>query len=176
MTERADLLVASLGPARHDSPLAEYVGGRQTNEHYVHEDDRVVFYDTVSQLIAQASDPAQLPSFEPGGPRQRLYFPPGATRVGIVTCGGLCPGLNDVIRGLVMELSKHYAITEINGYRNGFAGLVPNCGYPPIRLTPEIVHDINAQGGTMLGTSRGAQDPDAMVDQLRQTTRSTSCS
>ena len=74
----------------------------------------------------------RLPSFEPGGPRRRLFFPPGATKVGIVTCGGLCPGLNDVIRGLVMELAKHYGVTEITGFRHGFAGLVP--GGSPSRV------------------------------------------
>ena len=79
---------------------------------------------------------------------------------------GCVPGLNDVIRGLVMELVKHYDVTGILGYRNGFAGLVPGCGYEPFALTPALVHDINAQGGTILGSSRGAQDPDLMVDQL----------
>ena len=166
MTELADLMVASLGESRYDSPLADFVADRRTNEHYVDEDDRVIFPDTVWQLSALGTDPRSLPSFEPGGPRRRLFFPPGSTRVGVVTCGGLCPGLNDVIRGLVMELVKHYDVTGILGYRNGFAGLVPGCGYEPFALTPALVHDINAQGGTILGSSRGAQDPDLMVDQL----------
>ncbi len=166
MTELADLMVASLGTPRHDSPLASYVGGRRTNEHYVNEDDRVILHDTVSQLEPLAADLTAAPSFEPGGPRQRIFFPPHHTRVGIVTCGGLCPGLNDVIRGLVMELVKHYGITEITGFRHGFTGLVPGLGPDPIALTPEIVHDINEHGGTMLGTSRGAQDPEVMVDHL----------
>ncbi len=166
MTELADLMVASLGESRYDSPLADFVADRRTNEHYVDEDDRVIFPDTVWQLSALGPDPRLLPSFEPGGPRRRLFFPPGSTRVGVVTCGGLCPGLNDVIRGLVMELVKHYDVTGILGYRNGFAGLVPGCGYAPVALTQALVHDINAQGGTILGSSRGAQDPDLMVDQL----------
>ena len=149
MTELADLMVASLGEPRYDSPLADFIGGRQTNEHYVDEDDRVIFHDTVSQLERAARlIRATLPSFEPGGPRRRLFFPPGDTRVGIVTCGGLCPGLNDVIRGLVMELAKHYGVTEVIGFRHGFAGLVPASGLEPIALTPEVVHDINEQGGT----------------------------
>jgi 6-phosphofructokinase 1 len=85
--------------------------------------------------------------------------------VGIVTCGGLCPGLNDVIRGLVMELARHYGVAEATGFRFGFAGLVPG-GPEPVRLTPESVHDIHERGGTVLGTSRGAQDPELMVDRL----------
>ena len=159
MTELADLMVASLGEPRYDSPLSSYIGGRETNEHYVDEDDRVIFHDTVSLLAALPGDLGDAPSFEPGGPRRRIFFPPGDTRVGIVTCGGLCPGLNDVIRGLVMELVKHYGITEITGFRHGFAGLVPAKGLQPIVLTPQVVHDINEQGGTILGSSRGAQDP-----------------
>ena len=86
-----------------------------------------------------------MPSFEPGGPRRRLFFAPGATRVGIVTCGGLCPGLNDVIRGLVMELSHHYGIAEVIGFRYGYAGLVQG-GPEPIRLTLDFVHGINRAG------------------------------
>ncbi len=166
MTTLADLTVSQLGEPRYDSPLSEFLAGRRTGEHYVEEGDRVVFHDTVSQLNDLGGDPATWPSFEPGGPRRRLYFPPGSTRVGIVTCGGLCPGLNDVIRGLVMELAKHYGIGEVTGFRNGYAGMVEGCGFPPIRLTPEVVHDINAQGGTILGTSRGAQDPERIVDEL----------
>ena len=165
MTTLADLMVASLGEPRHDSPLAGYVADRATNEHYVEEDDRVIFPDTVSGLAATTLAPHELPSFEPGGPRRRLFFAPGATRVGIVTCGGLCPGLNNVIRGLVMELAQHYRVTDVTGFRNGFAGMVPG-GPAPVRLTRETVHDINDQGGTVLGTSRGAQDPTAMADTL----------
>lgn len=165
MTELADLMVASLGEPRYDSPLLDYIADRETNEHYVNEDDRVIFYDTVAQLNGMACEPAQLASFEPGGPRRRLFFPPGATKVGIVTCGGLCPGLNDVIRGLVMELARHYGVTEITGFRHGYAGMVPG-GYQSVRLTPEVVNVINEQGGTILGTSRGAQDPQLIVDEL----------
>ncbi len=162
----AELMIASLGESRYDSPLADYVADRQTNEHYVDEGDRVIYHDTVSQLNGLACDPGELPSFEPGGPRRRIYFPPGATRVGVVTCGGLCPGLNDVIRGLVMELAKHYGVTEVTGFRHGYEGMVAG-GPEPIPLTPTFVHDISDQGGTVLGTSRGAQNPHRIVDRLQ---------
>ncbi|MGI3779779.1 MAG: hypothetical protein ACRYG2_03300, partial [Janthinobacterium lividum] len=75
--------------------------------HDVEEDDRVIFAGTVSGLASTTLAPHELPSFEPGGPRRRLFFPPGATRVGIVTCGGLCPGLDNVIRGLVGDIGLH---------------------------------------------------------------------
>jgi 6-phosphofructokinase 1 len=166
MPELAELMVARLGEPRYDSPLAAFVADRRSNEHYVDEDDRVIFHDTVSQLSDLGVAADGLPSFEPGGPRRRLFFAPGSTKVGIVTCGGLCPGLNDVIRGLVMELSKHYGVPGAVGYRHGFAGLVRGSGHQPLRLTPGSVHDINQHGGTVLGSSRGAQDPDLVVDRL----------
>jgi len=165
VTQLADLTVPCLGEPRYDSPLADFIADRQTNEHFVAEDDRVIFHDTVHQLTELGLPFNEAPSFEPGGPRRRLFFAPGATKVGIVTCGGLCPGLNDVIRGLVMEFAKHYEIAEVTGFRAGYAGLVEG-GPEPVTLTPESVHDIHHQGGTMLGTSRGAQDPDRMVDRL----------
>jgi 6-phosphofructokinase 1 len=166
VTGLADLMVTTLGEPRHDSPLAGYVAGRETNEHYVDEDDRVLYDDTIDRLYRRGLDRDSIPSLEPGGPRRRLFFPPGATRVGIVTCGGLCPGLNDVIRGLVVELARHYGVTEVVGFRFGFAGMVAALGYDTVELTVDDVRTINEQGGTILGTSRGAQDPYAIADRL----------
>jgi len=168
VTGLADLMVTTLGEPRHDSPLAGYVAGRETNEHYVDEDDRVLYDDTVARLYRRGLDQDSILSLEPGGPRRRLFFPPGATRVGIVTCGGLCPGLNDVIRGLVVELARHYGVTEVIGFRFGFAGLVPDLGYDTVDLTVDSVRTINEQGGTILGTSRGGQDPQVMADRLTE--------
>jgi 6-phosphofructokinase 1 len=166
MVTLQDLQVRQLGECRHESALAKYVGGRQTNDHYVEENDRVLFDDTIALLESHHVPLDQVPTLEPGGPRRRVYFQPGATRAAIVTCGGLCPGLNDVIRGLVMELKTHYGVSDVVGFRNGFAGLVPAHGYPIEELTVERVSKINMQGGTILGTSRGAQDPEVMVDRL----------
>ncbi|WP_395727745.1 ATP-dependent 6-phosphofructokinase, partial [Nakamurella sp.] len=166
MVTLADLQVRQLGECRHDSPLAKYVAARETNDHYVDEHDRVLFDDTLRLVEAHGVPLAELPTLEPGGPRQKIFFPPGTTKAAIVTCGGLCPGLNDVIRGLVMELNTHYEVSDVVGFRNGYAGLVPSTGIEPIALTPERVAKINTQGGTILGTSRGAQDPEVMVDRL----------
>ncbi len=166
MVHLADLQVRQLGECRHDSALAKYVAGRTTNDHYVEESDRVLFDDTVSLLRGHGVPLDEVPTLEPGGPRRRLFHQPGATRAAIVTCGGLCPGLNDVIRGLVMELHTHYGIDDVVGFRNGFAGLVPDLGHQPIVLTQERVRTINSHGGTILGTSRGAQDAGVMVDRL----------
>jgi len=166
MVTLQDLQVRQLGECRHESALAKYVGGRQTNDHYVEENDRVLFDDTIALLESHHVPLDQVPTLEPGGPRRKVFFQPGATRAAIVTCGGLCPGLNDVIRGLVMELKTHYGVSDVVGFRNGFAGLVPSHGYPVEELTVERVSKINMQGGTILGTSRGAQDPEVMVDRL----------
>ncbi|MEP6559870.1 MAG: 6-phosphofructokinase, partial [Nakamurella sp.] len=107
------------------------------NDHYVEENDRVLFDDTIQLLESHHVPLNQVPTLEPGGPRRRVFFPPGSTRAAIVTCGGLCPGLNDVIRGLVMELKTHYGVSDVVGFRNGFAGLVKSHGYPLEELTVE---------------------------------------
>jgi len=166
MVRLEDLQVRQLGECRHESALAKYVGGRRTNDHYVEESDRVLFDDSIQLLEAHGLPLDRVPTLEPGGPRRKDFFAPGATRAAIVTCGGLCPGLNDVIRGLVMELKTHYGVSDVVGFRNGFAGLVPALGHDPIELTADRVAKINMHGGTILGTSRGAQDSEVMVDRL----------
>lgn len=104
--------------------------------------------------------------FELAGPRDRLYFDPRQTRAGIVTCGGLCPGLNDVIRSLFLELHHAYGVKEVLGFRGGYQGLDPVRGAEPIVLTPGFVDGIHKQGGTVLGTSRGPVDTGLAVDNL----------
>ncbi|NNJ70739.1 MAG: ATP-dependent 6-phosphofructokinase [Kiritimatiellales bacterium] len=108
---------------------------------------------------------ATAPTFERAGPREFITGDPSRMTAAILTCGGLCPGLNDVIRGLVMSLSHHYGVKKILGVRYGYAGLVPN-GHSPLELTPENVDDIHRDGGTILGTSRGRQDVPASVQTL----------
>ena len=166
MVDAAQLRVRTLGVGRIESPLSALTGRRGTTEHYVDESDRVLFDDTLAMLAAR--DGAEPPSFEPGGPRRRIFFDPSKIRAGIVTCGGLCPGLNDVIRGLVLELTSHYGVTRIVGFRNGYRGLVARHGHDMVELTPARVQYINEQGGTILGTSRGTQDPEEIVDCLDQ--------
>ena len=87
-------------------------------------------------------------------------------RAGIVTCGGLCPGLNNVIRGIVLELAHGYGVKQILGFRYGYEGLLARLGHHPVPLTPESVAQIHQLGGTMLGSSRGSQDAGEMVDSL----------
>ena len=163
-----DLAVATLGPCRIDSPLKPLIEGRKTNVHYVEEDDRVLFHDTASLMAAAGVSAHALPGFEPAGPRREIFFDPPKMRVGIVTCGGLCPGVNNVIRGLVMELTFHYGVQRIYGFKNGYQGFIPRYGHDVIDLTTEMVSNINEDGGTILGTSRGGQDPREIVDCLER--------
>jgi 6-phosphofructokinase 1 len=104
--------------------------------------------------------------FELAGPREKLYFDPKSTKVGIVTCGGLCPGLNDVVRSLFLELYYAYGVEEVYGFRGGYQGLDPERGREPLLLTPGLVDGIHKDGGTMLGTSRGPVDTGLAVDNL----------
>ena len=106
--------------------------------------------------------------FELAGPRDRLFFDPAQTRAGIVTCGGLCPGLNNVIRSLFLELHHGYGAKEVLGFRDGYQGLDPTRGQEPFVLTPSFVRDIHKDGGTVLGTSRGPVDIGVAVDHLIQ--------
>ena len=103
---------------------------------------------------------------EKAGPRQHIYFEPGKTTAAIVTCGGLCPGINNVIRGIVMALHYFYGVPRILGIPYGYEGLNPAKGHGFVELTPEKVKDIHQFGGTFLGSSRGAQDVSVMVDTL----------
>ncbi len=115
-------------------------------------------------------DPAAPPEpdlwFELAGPRAKLFFEPKRTRAGIVTCGGLSPGLNNVIRSLFLELHHRYGVQQVLGFREGYQGLDPASGLEPLVLTAELVDDIHREGGTLLGTSRGPVHIPAAVDNL----------
>ena len=120
------------------------------------------------QIVRDPRQPAPSTQvlFELAGPRERLFFDPAHTRAGIVTCGGLCPGLNDVIRSIFLELQHGYGVREVLGFRGGYQGLDPSVSPDPIALTPAIVSSIHQQGGTLLGTSRGPVDIGRAVDAL----------
>lgn len=110
--------------------------------------------------------PAEELLFEKAGPRERLAFDPSRSTAAVVTCGGLCPGLNAVIRSLFLELHYNYGVPRVLGVRDGFLGLNPDEGRPPIELSPAFISTIHKEGGTMLGTSRGPQETDVCVDRL----------
>jgi len=106
--------------------------------------------------------------FETAGPREHLYFDTSKTKCAIVTCGGLCPGINDVIRAIVMEAYHNYNVPAILGIQYGLEGFIPKYGHDVVELSPKTVADIHQFGGTMLGTSRGPQNPEEIVDALER--------
>ncbi len=127
--------------------------------------------DTVNFVPVEIDWPAgQAPAdpllLEQAAPRATIFFDPAKVRAGIVTCGGLCPGLNNVIRSAVLELHYGYGVPSILGFRFGYGGLDPRTAVAPMLLTPAEVDDIHLDGGTILGTSRGPVDVPAAVENL----------
>ena len=153
------LAIPRLGEAQIASPLV----GRA--ERFVTEEARVFLPSDLAEWSVGDGAP---PTFEPAGPRERIFFDPEGLVCGVVTCGGLCPGLNDVIRAIVLTLHHHYDVRSILGYRYGYAGLQLEPPLEPLTLTPAEVDQIHLQGGTLLGSSRGAQDVEELVATLRR--------
>ena len=160
--------VLTLGKCSVKSPLhLSSVEGDGTFN-YVKDGDRVL-HDVSLQNFIDKKKSDELPiSFEKTGPRQYLYYEPAKTKVAIVTCGGLCPGLNNVIRSLVMALYYRYKVTNIIGIKYGYEGLVAAFNHPIMELNPTVVDNIHSFGGTILGSSRGMQDVEEMVDSLEK--------
>ena len=163
----ADTQVESLGPAKIDSPIL-----REDNvdpEHdFTSDNDRILVNinpETIEKLQAKGEQPA---SFELAGPRRKIYFDTSKVRCALVTCGGLCPGLNDIIRAIVLELYYRYGVRNIYGIRYGLEGFIPEYGHEVVDLVPKTVVNILNTGGTMLGSSRGPQDIEKIVDSLER--------
>jgi 6-phosphofructokinase 1 len=153
-----DFTIRKLGECQVPSPMK---GARFTG------DDEKVLYDSgLADIEGYIERGAAIPAMEAAGPRQTLFFDPAGLKCGIVTCGGICPGLNDVIRAIVLSLYHHYGVRTVYGFRFGYEGLVPRYGHKPLDLTPEAVSNIYEMGGTILGSSRGPQEPAEMVDYL----------
>lgn len=161
--QQAQLEVTALGTRHVQSPLGlSAVAGDGLGD-FVSDDARLLLDPT----FRAGGAPGQL-ALELAGPREQLYFDPARIKAAIVTCGGLCPGIDNVIRACVFELIHNYGVPEVLGIRFGYQGLNPKEGRPPVSLTPEMVADIHHQGGTMLGTSRGPQEPGTTIDFLEK--------
>jgi len=118
----------------------------------------------IPERIETGADPGL--QFELAGARAKLFFDAKKTRAGIVTCGGLCPGLNNVVRSLFLELYYGYGVSQVIGFRGGYSGLDPDCAMEPVKITPQFIDGIHQQGGTILGSSRGPVDVCRAVDNL----------
>lgn len=157
-----DFTIPSLGETRFYSPL------NPARLLFTTEADRVLYYAHQGPLDACVKAGRPLPSFEPAGPRPKIYFDSATINCGIVTCGGLCPGINDVIRTIVYEGYQQYRVKRIYGFRNGFHGIIKGNDPAPVLLDTDMVNNIHQQGGTILGSSRGPQDIGRMVDYLQE--------
>jgi len=148
-----DFTIPTLGPGRRPSPinLSNRHGDMIAN--FVRDDDFIV-YDTRATPGATV-EYKRKHLIERAGPRELIFFNPDKVHAGIVTCGGLCPGLNDVIRAIVLALWYRYGVRRISGVRFGYRGFLPEYEHPFMQLEPETVSNIHRLGGTVLGSSRG---------------------
>lgn len=161
-----DLIVSTLGKGSVISPLKTSQREDSPVYKFVKDDERIL-YEVGLDDYNRYKQSGEVPvSFEKAGPKETIFFEPAKTKVGIVTCGGLCPGVNNVIRALVNQLVYRYGITRILGIKYGYEGLIPKYNHPVIELTPSMVSYIYQSGGTFLGSSRGKQDIGQMVDTL----------
>lgn len=156
--ENFNLNIECLGECKLPSPVRNPV--------FVDEGARLYIDYDVQRQKAQISAGVEPASFEQAGPHRKIFHDPSWSRAAILTAGGLCPGLNHVIKGLVEILSLDYGIETIYGIRYGYHGLVPENNLTPIMLNNDVVDTIHTLGGTILGAARGQQDTDAMVDTL----------
>ncbi len=152
--------VQRLGECRIPSPM--------DTTNFVDDEDHVLYHSTLPEIQLFLDQGKKPPHFEMAGPRKNIYFDPSKLKCGIVTCGGLCPGLNDVIRAIVLGLYHHYGVKTVFGFPFGYEGLTYRQGHTPLELTPEMVENIHMQGGTILASSRGPQDISEMVDTLER--------
>lgn len=130
-----DFTIQTLGTATLSSNL---------NVRYFTSDDKRVLFNIYLKHYEDYKTPDGVPlSLEVAGPRHKIYFDPFKTKAAIVTCGGLCPGINDVIRAIVMELFHRYGVRNIIGIKYGFQGLIPHYGHSIKELYPDIVKDIH---------------------------------
>ena len=165
MGQDPDFKVPDLGTRMVRSPLAFSTAFGDPIANFVGDDEQVRWFSSARPSSGAAQDSGLL---EKAGPRERIYFNPAHVHAGIITCGGLCPGLNDVIRALVRSLWNRYGVRRISGIRYGYKGFLPEFGLSVKALDPELVDDIHKVGGTILGSSRGMQDVSEIVDTLER--------
>jgi 6-phosphofructokinase 1 len=155
-----NLEIERLGECRIPSPVSVGL--------FTKDDEYVLFHNNLADIETYLDGGKKPPAFEKAGPREKIFFDPSKLKCGIVTCGGLCPGLNDVIRSIVLSLHYHYGVQTVFGFPYGYEGLSFRYGHTPLELTPKAVERIHEQGGTILGSSRGPQDVSEMVDTLER--------
>ncbi|UCG09517.1 MAG: ATP-dependent 6-phosphofructokinase [Desulfobacterales bacterium] len=157
--------IITLGEAKISSPIRQR--SKKGDRLSLVSDKRRILIDVDAAALAETVKEGQAPlSFELAGPREKIFFDPSKLRCALVTCGGLCPGLNDIIRSIVLELHYGYGVRNIYGIKYGLQGFIPKYGHNLIHLTPDFVVNIHKQGGSVLGSSRGPQDIGEIIDCL----------
>lgn len=162
-----DTTIDSLGEPRITSPILKELLGADERI-FKNETEKVLVQlhpDKIVEMIKAGKTPA---AFEQAGPRKKIYFDPSKLKCAVTTCGGLCPGLNNIIRSIVLELHYIYGVKHIYGFPYGLQGFIPEYRHEVVELTPERVVNIHEMGGTILGSSRGPQDIEAIVDCLER--------
>ncbi|MDC7124310.1 MAG: ATP-dependent 6-phosphofructokinase [Spirochaetales bacterium] len=167
MNKNYDFQIPTLGEAKIDSPIemSKTYGDKIIN--YV-KDNECVLYNVAMHEGDTLPAVDHTIALEKSGPREKIYFNPGHVHAGVVTCGGLCPGLNNVIRSIVRTLWYQYGVKRISGIKNGYKGLLPELNLPTIELNPDVVDDIHYMGGSILGSSRGNGDIVSIVDAIER--------
>lgn len=162
-----DTDILTLGTPKIKSPLNKNIKGTNI-KNFISDNDKVivdVYANNLKRLYSEGKTP---PSIEQAGPREKIFFDPSKLKCALVTCGGLCPGLNDIIRSIVLGLYYGYGVKNIYGIKYGLQGFIPKYGHDILDLTPEFVADILNTGGSVLGSSRGPQDIEEIVDCLER--------
>ncbi|MCB2225939.1 MAG: ATP-dependent 6-phosphofructokinase [Desulfarculaceae bacterium] len=170
MREEAHTVKASqtkipiLGPAKIPNPATSMCGPDGSTCTFMNENDRIL----VNPYPEAVHGRKELPSFELAGPRANVYFDPTKVKAAIVTCGGMCPGINSLVRAIVLQLYYIYGVRNIVGVRYGLQGFSPRYGHEMMELTPPVVQAIHGRGGSFLGMSRGPQPMEEVVDSLER--------
>jgi 6-phosphofructokinase 1 len=159
--------IPALGTAKIPTPVQRRADGAGDTS-FVSDENRIIIEVNETQIAELLKDGQSLPCFEMAGPRRQIFFDPSKLKCALVSCGGLCPGLNDIIRSIVLELHYGYGVRNIFGIRYGLQGFIPRYGHELIDLTPQSVVNIHDRGGTVLGSSRGPQDIDEIIDSLER--------
>lgn len=159
------------------SPVSDdFAGGYPSDEKwhgYINNNDRVllkvIHYSSPASAGAECIDPDCTwveQWVHRAGPREEIYFRPEEVNAAIVTCGGLCPGLNDVIRQIVITLDI-YGVKNIVGIPFGYRGFTDK-GLKEMPLTRKVVQNIHLSGGSLLGVSRGGPTVKEIVDSMEE--------
>jgi len=159
--------ISTLGEAKILTPVQRRADGTEGIS-FVSDENRVIIEVNERGINQMVAEERPLPCFEMAGPRRQIFFDPSKLKCALVTCGGLCPGLNDIIRSIVLELHYAYGVGNIFGIRYGLQGFIARYGHDLIDLTPKSVVNIHDRGGTVLGSSRGPQDIDEIIDSLER--------